>query len=439
MGVGGGGRAGGGTHPLLARITSLIPPASSSPTLNTCGIDKPQYVLGQAGTLPADPTASAVVPCEPERGANARSLPASACSACQPVLSGAPLPPLVSPLCACVPSTCVSSQPSAPATDGGKASAAPRMLDRGTGQNRVAGKGVGGEGGWGGVEGAVDGKGCLGPDDTAPARRVGAGRWVSGPVREPSSLPRVLLHLFDGGGGEDSAAVREAGERGWAVEGFDIRRSSGQDLSRDSEFQRLMRRARAGEFGAVIAGIPCHTFAILLLLDDGGPSQVRERGEHVEGLPPERLTRRRRWRLAESNMLIRRSCDIIRAVWKGGGDYVIENPIDRGDPSLPFVFQDARHVSLFSHPAILDLQRETGGRGSPLPAVCVGGTLPEVDDTPLLGSSSWTSARPARTTMHPRSTRAPGAGQGLSGQVAQCDGGRVPRRGGQTAGNGRVP
>ena len=78
--------------------------------------------------------------------------------------------------------------------------------------------------------------------------------------------------------------------------------------------------------------------------------------------------------LARHNTLVERSAAIAAAVAEVGGDYVIENPADRGDPtSKLFRWKWRRHVPLWLMPAIVALKEKTDGAAVTFPQCRLGG------------------------------------------------------------------
>ena len=170
---------------------------------------------------------------------------------------------------------------------------------------------------------------------------------------------RVVLHLFAGPQrGEDSFTAACA-RRGWQVVEVDVEQGGAEhDLCDDAVFARLLARVRRREFGAVVAGIPCATFSVARLRP-GFARPLRGRRGQARGLPG--LSQREGWRVQEANELAVRTAVICEEIARLGGEFVIENPIDRGDPALPWVFSEPDHCPLWALPAIKQLQLLTKG------------------------------------------------------------------------------
>ena len=129
------------------------------------------------------------------------------------------------------------------------------------------------------------------------------------------------------------------------------------DVSNDAVFKTLLRNAHTGYYRAVIAAPPCSTFSISRFFNpnDGkpGPPPVRDR-QNILGLAGLDPSRKRE--LKRANELVLRTIAICLACFSAGGDFLIENPADRGDRSVSH-FMDERHGPLWLHPAIIKLEQ----------------------------------------------------------------------------------
>ena len=103
------------------------------------------------------------------------------------------------------------------------------------------------------------------------------------------------------------------------------------NLMRDHVYNGLLRECKTGKYTCVVAGIPCNGYSCLRFLDDGGARALRDR-EHPTGLPG--LSEQDRASLAMSNTLTVRSLALCAAVFEAGGEVLIENPMDYGEPGL---------------------------------------------------------------------------------------------------------
>ena len=180
-----------------------------------------------------------------------------------------------------------------------------------------------------------------------------------------------VLHLFSGTPRSGSlAAAFEA--RGWAAREVDVLRGgAGHDLTDDTTYQRLLRRAEAGDWRLAFIGTPCSTYSVARFRDSEGdarPLRRRSCGGRVDG-----LTFVEGCKADEADLLVRRSVAIARAIVANDGDVVFENPIDRGDrelsdslqPRCPLrhcVFQEADHFPLWCEPEMQQYRDDSGSR-----------------------------------------------------------------------------
>ena len=134
------------------------------------------------------------------------------------------------------------------------------------------------------------------------------------------------------------------------------------DLLDDTFFRSLLRRAALGEFLAVIAAPPCSTFSIGRFIrsnssPDGGPPVVRTR-EHIHGVP--NVPPGHEHELRQANELVRRMCTILHVAHGAGSEFVIENPVDRGNSERPKYFHTDQHGPLWLMPDVLTLSAVVG-------------------------------------------------------------------------------
>ena len=214
-------------------------------------------------------------------------------------------------------------------------------------------------------DGAPDGVGGHGTGRGQPARQAG---------RRQAGQRRRVLHLFAGPERDDSLAAAFR-ERGWDSDEVDVRRSSRQDLCRSGVYTSLLRRAEAGAWDLVVAGTPCSTFSVARFNDNGGagrPLRRRSEGGRVLG-----LVAWEEWMLDEADLLVERTARLAEAVWRTGGDFVVENPIDRGEPQLASlgVYSEPDHHPLWLEQAMLTLERRTGARPIHFPQCALGGAF----------------------------------------------------------------
>ena len=147
------------------------------------------------------------------------------------------------------------------------------------------------------------------------------------------------------------------------------------DLTRQDVFDELIGRIEAGEFFTAILGTPCGTFSVARIpkhgdASHGRPEPLRD-DAHVEGLPglPDFLQRK----LDDSNLLVERSVAIARAMRAAGGQFIIENPVTRSDPSTDhYRWVWRSHASLWMHPAVSALLKERWCRTVDFPQCSLG-------------------------------------------------------------------
>ena len=171
---------------------------------------------------------------------------------------------------------------------------------------------------------------------------------------------RVLV-LFSGSYSRPDGLGAFLHKLGYEVEMVDNHHLTGNpahDVADDEFFTRLLQRVQLGEFFCVFAAPPCSTFSVSRLAPDSdGPPPVRSR-DHPSGLPDVDPRYAKELRIA--NLLIARTVAILAAGWQSGSEFVIENPVDRGDRDYPLHFIDGRHAPLWLVPEIKALLRVTG-------------------------------------------------------------------------------
>ena len=156
-------------------------------------------------------------------------------------------------------------------------------------------------------------------------------------------------------------------------------------------YHELISRARAGEFLAIFAAPPCSTFSIARLLpsQDGskGPPPVRDR-VHPSGLPNVPVAHRSE--LLSANAIVARTAALLAAAWKAGSQFMVEQPVDRGDRAYPLHFLDERHAPLWLMPEIVALTKAVGAKQVHFPQ-CMFGASSQKRTTILYtgGFESW--------------------------------------------------
>ena len=168
----------------------------------------------------------------------------------------------------------------------------------------------------------------------------------SGPYRRPDGLGAFLNkfgmeaelvdnHPVDGGG-------------------------DGHDLLNDAFFQKLMQRVGSGYYSAIFAAPPCSTFSISRFYPkNNSPPVVRRRApSSIHGTSDVPPAHRRE--LADANALVARTCQILELGWSVGTQFILENPVDRGDRAKPRSFLHEDHGSIWQMPEIIQLAKVTG-------------------------------------------------------------------------------
>lgn len=143
----------------------------------------------------------------------------------------------------------------------------------------------------------------------------------------------------------------------WAADEEDVCRNAAHDITAARYFQSRLRRARDGRYGFFLAGPPCRTFSISRF-QPGYARPLRRRS--CRGRVPG-LSVAETWALDEADLIVERTCRVAREVWAAGGDFVIENPIDRGGDEVPEgTFREPDHFPLWLMPEVQRLQHDTG-------------------------------------------------------------------------------
>jgi len=163
---------------------------------------------------------------------------------------------------------------------------------------------------------------------------------------------RSVLVLFEGPRRQDSL-VEAFRSRGWAAEGVDI--LQGKDLASGRTYKDYEARARAAEFDLVFVASPCNTYSVARFREGGEARPVRRRstGGRIPG-----LTASERWAVDETDLLVDRAAKLAELVVRAGGEFVWENPIDRGDPTLAYLgaYSEPDHFPLWLEPTMRRLQ-----------------------------------------------------------------------------------
>ena len=106
---------------------------------------------------------------------------------------------------------------------------------------------------------------------------------------------------------------------------------------------------------AVLALISIARFAPHVEGHDGGPPPIQTR-QHIRGIPncPPQF----RKSLREANVLVDRTCSILKAATEAGSEWALENPCDSGVPvahgGRRDIYSDPRHGSIWQMPAVIE-------------------------------------------------------------------------------------
>ena len=190
----------------------------------------------------------------------------------------------------------------------------------------------------------------------------------------------LLHHIFSGRAGRADGLAALARKKGCGTREVDVLNDpafkaweGGGSLDRPEEHDvtspelqaKLDSEMVSGRVLGLMLGTPCNTYSVARMQDDGtGVKPVRDR-QHIYGLP--NLSTRLQRTLNVGNALSERSIVLARAAHARGVPWVIENPIDRGDPSKHHLFHRvkpgwANHGPLWMRPDIQKLQADTGAK-----------------------------------------------------------------------------
>jgi len=178
-------------------------------------------------------------------------------------------------------------------------------------------------------------------------------------------LSRTILVLLSGPYDRADGLVTFLRRLGLRVMALDNDDSNGgnaaHELLRDQVFEHLLRLATRGEFLGIFAAPPCSTFSIARFAPhvegrDGGPPPIRTR-QHIRGIP--NCPTQYRKSLREANVLVDRTCSILKAATEAGSEWALKNPCDRGVPvahgGRRDLYSDPRHGSIWQMPEVIEL------------------------------------------------------------------------------------
>ena len=206
--------------------------------------------------------------------------------------------------------------------------------------------------------------------------------------RNAAKLPKTVsaqystkvLVLFSGPYARPDGLIAFLQRHGLSVVPIDNNENNGgkaeDNLLDNDVYEPILRRVQRGEFLAVFAAPPCSTFSVSRFIrspdsKDGGPPVIRMRSNgQVIGIKACPAKHRRELRAA--NELVRRTCTILRAAADAGTEFAIENPADRGDPSLADQFINHEHAPIWLMPEMQELQRYATCRSSTFPMCAFG-------------------------------------------------------------------
>ena len=178
---------------------------------------------------------------------------------------------------------------------------------------------------------------------------------------------KVLL-LFSGAYNRPDGLAQFARRLGLEVDLFDSDPNSGggdaADITKESVYLQLRERIVRGEYAIIIAAPPCSTFSISrffrsLTSPDGGPPPVRTR---IEIMGCRFLPSKHRAELERANNVVNKMCALLMLAHRAGTEFIIENPADRGDVSVPDLFINATHGPLWLMSAVCALTRQTSAK-----------------------------------------------------------------------------
>ena len=217
------------------------------------------------------------------------------------------------------------------------------------------------------------------------------------------SKKNTIHHIFSGLAGRADGLAAHARAKGCDTEEVDVLndpeyeawtngagslvRPEENDVTSPDLQAKLDGQMQSGCVIGLMLGTPCNTYSVARWRDDGsGVKPVRSR-QFIYGLP--NLPARLRKSLEIGNALTERSIVLARAAHERRVPWIIENPIDRGDPSKQHLFHqrhrlNASHGPLWLRPDMQQLQLDTGARLIDLAQCMLGSALQKY--TTLLGS-----------------------------------------------------
>ena len=140
-----------------------------------------------------------------------------------------------------------------------------------------------------------------------------------------------MCHVFAGRGPLRAGGTAEVARlKGIACDEWDVLQdAAGQDLLMEANEAALVESCGDVGYDLLLAGVPCSTFTPLLCLHDR-QLRLRHQPWGRDGLSADRQRK-----VDEADRLIEAGLAAAYVVADGGGEVIVENVADRGDPSIP--------------------------------------------------------------------------------------------------------
>lgn len=194
------------------------------------------------------------------------------------------------------------------------------------------------------------------------------------PHRDPEAtkLRQRILVVFSGPADRRDGLVQRLKDDGAEVEYYDtVNDPLGQNILDNGVFSHIMEQCKRGHFNAAFLGVPCSSFSVARMAHDGGAPPLRSR-KHKYGFP----WLRGKWKrdLDTANNLVARSVAIAATMAKSGGEWCIENPIDRGCKTSPhYRYKYRQHCPLWELEEVRQLRKECSAMEIELAQCALGG------------------------------------------------------------------
>ena len=177
-------------------------------------------------------------------------------------------------------------------------------------------------------------------------------------VRSTAPASRRVLILFSGPYDRPDGLAAFLRRRGLDVDLVDSSIDGGgeeHDILNDAFFVNIYDKVRAGTYFAIFAAPPCSTYSVARFFrgkDDSGPPIVRER-DSILGITD--VPKGHKRELHHANEITRRTTILLTAGYRAGCEFALENPADRGDPTMPWLFQVASHGPIWLDPHMITM------------------------------------------------------------------------------------